>query len=813
MRLIAVTASLGCFSAYFTDPAPSHDREGLLQVLQDEGRLAVGQFVWEPSRGLLVDWFLGRPLLFEGSETGDPQAARDIYRALVRVSPEGRVLDLCGTYNLTRTRSADELDLGAQDNLAWFVTRGVESPASVTFVDLRGETRSAARASLIQRLQLGTSRLLETGTWSGLGRSDLFATEGPVSIQIGEKVEIHAGDRTATLSPSELFSADRDQGASTFGFVKRTREPVPWLHWAADTGRHFLGSGAIAWAEGRVFSLIDSLHQVSHSVHDTSPPETPPAPSAAPQDSKPASSTSETVPSFPPEPIVARNTRYPQDGMWQPVKSKVLPAAEPPLFYRTVLHPDPERPYAELHLVAMDMRRLKLGIGAGYEDPHPDTGPPGSGEIPESVAPTVVATFNGAFKALHGRYGMKAEGRLLVEPVVGAATVRIDNAESAGFGTWRAEHNARDVVALRQNLDPLVADGKPNPNKRKVWGDQLYGATVAVERSALCYHSTGHLLYGWATEATGETLAQGMAAAGCVYALHLDMNPGHCAFTFNKIESVKPLVAEGEALDPRMKINANRFVRWSPKDFFYLMMRSGSPKSDARVEWRQSPGEGPPPSAIPAIFSAEKRIGSLVIELDRVDTSRLRFHLLPGKSEPALGSSAESTDAETAALIAWGLGYRTHGTRAGLVLGGSTIIPLHGSYASLIVRDGRLQIEPPGTPPSPGSDIQIAQLPVLVREGRLLPAAHELGDSRRRSVLGIDNKGSLFVARMTHDTSAPLAQILVDLGCSLVVEMDRGSRSPPLVERAGTDAPPRLDPEQTTLYGSPAPLMPHSHLF
>ena len=66
--------------------------------------------------------------------------------------------------------------------------------------------------------------------------------------------------------------------------------------------------------------------------------------------------------------------------------------------------------------------RLGLGIVAGFEDPKSDFGMPGSGKLPEdsAILKDVVATFNGAFKSVHGRYGMKEAGRLLVAPVEGA---------------------------------------------------------------------------------------------------------------------------------------------------------------------------------------------------------------------------------------------------------------------------------------------------------------------------------------------------------------------------------------------------------
>lgn len=764
----------------------------------------MGGVAWEKPRGPLPDFVFGRPVLFEAAAPSDPDARQDIYRAFVRLSPEGRVLDVRSARNLTGTKSANEYGLGSRGALAWFASEGKETPGSVTFLNLEGEQTSETRHSLLERFQLGMSRFLETGTWAGLGRTDLLSTGVPLSISFADSVLITGENISETVRPQELFARVEGKSKSPLlHFIPRHREPGNWLHWAADAGRHLVGSGAIAWAEGRAFSLWDNLHQAAHSVTTIG------TSTVAKKNLPPPVDDTKQV--WPPADIEQVGSA--EDGKWRPVRRALLPKDDPPLFYRTSFRPDPERPYAELHLVAFDMRRLELGIGAGYEDPRPDTGPPGSGKIPEDVLPAVVATFNGAFKSVHGQYGMKAEGRLLVEPVVGAATVRIDQTGSAGLGTWQAEQDSSELVAFRQNLDPLVAGGRPNPKERKVWGDHLYGAGVAVERSALCYHGSGQLIYAWSVEATGESLAEGLARAGCVYAVHLDMNPGHCAFVFNKVESSQPLRAQGEPLDPRMRVSATRFLRWSPKDFFYLHLRK-APSGDPALLWTAAPGQHPPPEALPAFLLGKKTLGGLTIELDRIEADRLRFSVAPGSAEwTQVGDVPVSPPSAESPLIGWGLGHRTRGHRTGLSKGKSVVVPLHRNYASVLIEDGKLRILPPAEPQTEQEGVEIIQLPAVARDGKLLPNARELGGKRQRSAMCMDEAGTLLIARMEHDTLAPLVQSLLDLGCTLVVEMDRGSHPPPVVERAKTVVPPGGAHEQTFLYGYAAEMRPRTHLF
>lgn len=827
--LIGTFALLGGISAVCKSPSTEPGEDGVRANMAQVSGLEVGSFLWEPSRGALVDWWVGRGIVFEGrtaqAEKGAEPPQRDIYRMIAQVSPEGHVLDLGSLRNLTQTVSGDESQLVGNERGALFASRASSIPSSISLLDYAGEPRSR-NIDPLGRVQLALSRLIDSGTWGGLGRVDFLPKHDSDTLSVGldkSRLTIQGHGRTPDVSVklemNELWSQGTNSAftqlsSSEITLFSRDREPVPWTHFGANVGRKFLGTGAIAWLEGRVFETWDTLHRAGYSVSHQSKSTVTPAP--VPLTYSPKS----TEGIWPPADIKLGAGFPEHDGKWTALRSKLHEQEGEPYFYRTILHSDAERPYAELHLIAFDMRRLELGMRAGYEDPKPEAGPPGSGQLPSDESTSrVVATFNGAFKADHGSYGMKAEGRLLVKPVVGAASVVVDHGGKVGFGDWGPEMDAEQFAAFRQNLDPLVGHGKVNPRGRKVWGDHLYGEGVAATRSALCLHHSGQLVYAWATEATGMSFARGLSLAGCVYAIHLDMNPGHCAFMFNRVESVEPLVAKGEVLDPRMQVNATRYVRWSPKDFFYLAKRAGAP-SDSAITWKKAPGRGPAPESIPGIFLGLHSIGGIQIEIDRVAPGRLEFLAEAGTAE-ANGQSLEETgtpqgltpDQGARTLIAWGLGHRTRGLRTGLTLGQKVIVPLTRSYASLVLEaDSPPELLPPGEPLVETEARQVIQLPLLARDGKLLPQAQELGGHRTRSALCIDDHGSLYFGRVKHDTSAPLVQAMLDQGCKLVAEMDRGSHDPPLVERAATESPPHRGYEQTILYGLARAMEPRTWL-
>ncbi len=799
--------------------------EDLEQALSDEVEGKASAVTWEPSRGSLLDFLLGRPLLFEARlSVGEP---RDIFRTLVRLSPEGRVLSIGQVHNLTRTQESDEQGLVGNDYFAAWSSRSDIAPSALSVLRFNASSLSPD-TSWLGRFQIGLSQLIETGTWVSPARMDVISPDPNTSLQL----ELSPSELTVSVaSPkgalTHRLDLDRWLHAATQAktdlvldsapisgalLVPRQTRALPWTHFGANLLRSYWGTEFVGKLERTVFAAQDgvkrtgydlgtSAHKSSSSKHSTPP---------LPPDQK--------RPNWPPADRPT-DAEHPEDGKWTPWMSQLLPAESEALFYRTVLHHDEKRPYAELHLVAFDMRRLQLGMRAGYEDPEPDTGPPGSGHIPFESATGVVATFNGAFKSTHGKYGMKAEGRVLNTPQLGAATVRVDPDGRVGMGTWTGAHDLAETVEMRQNLDPLLARGKINPEGRTTWGEHVDATGVAIERSALCLHESGHLLYAWATEATGESLAQGLKNAGCSYAMHLDMNPGHCTFALNRIASVDPLKAEGELLDRRMKANETRYVRWSPKDFFYLTRRSDD--ADRQIEtglsFQPLDGAQPSPDFIPGVYTAQRNLGPLSVRVYRIDPGRVRFQAVPGVAE-SLHANAAIPKPQLAphpqALLAFGLGHQTHGFRAGLSVDDEVVVPLSRGYGTLVFSKGKkLEIRPPGEPLAEAEGTVAVQLPALVRDGRLLQEAKELGGRRTRQALCIDPKGTFYFGFLEHDSIAPLAQTLLELGCKLVLEADRGSKSPPYQASKGAKTPPQVGWAETVLYAVDQEMSPPTYEF
>lgn len=819
----SLTAGMRCSAA----PTVPADLPGLARLLSDASQVQVApaEIGWEPAGNLAAEAVWGRPLLFLGAGS---DGMRDLYRAWVRISGEGKPIAVARIRNLTRTRYGDEVGLLVAGPWAAFATLAYGRVQSVTVLDTAGIDERDATSSWSDRMLRGLSSLQETGNVFGLGRSDIVFDVPPPSAQLrfdGENLQVALEDARRDL----VYDPRSRIGRGTAGelpqgvhVVQERHRHKPILLWGVDTIREELGPAPIALVQKVFFGARDLIKRGVYAVIGTRGPTTTLKQADAAQ-------SSAQIPTavWPPEPIpsIWQEPRS-GEGQWKPVTlgwTKQIPVgpgeeAPPAYFYETFIRPDELRPYVELHLIAMDMRQLNLHMQAGYDDPRPLTGLAGSGRLPEDpeLVSRVVATFNGAFKTTHGAYGMMVDRHVLLPPEPRSATIIVDDQGRAGFGNWpRSTDIPDDLVSFRQNLDPLVEDGRVNPTGRHVWGWQLAGDSVLTDRSALCITPSRQLLYAWGKELTGKTLAVALRQAGCDYAVHLDMNPKHCGFVYTDISGSAPEQMRLLSAHPGMTVPPNRYVSWSPKDFFFLTLRPRIEKIP-ELELQPVATRQPTPTWLPGVLEGEVQLGTLSVSVLSVEARRAEFALRGGELEPVQKDAAprelELVGADfDRALLAINLGHTTNATRYGLAFGGKESLALRRPYASLVIaKDGELRVE------SPGTDLQLSpgeaavQLPTLADAGRVDPGAEGRGESRARGALCVLG-GRLLIASVEHDSSGPLASALLNVGCKTVLELDRGSHHAHFIHPAGTTQPPLPRYETTVLYALDHPMTPAAY--
>ena len=140
----------------------------------------------------------------------------------------------------------------------------------------------------------------------------------------------------------------------------------------------------------------------------------------------------------------------------------------------------------------------------------------------------LLAAFNGGFKLSAGAGGYEQEGHVAAALRRGIASLVIDRSGRARIGVWGHGVPGRGeaVYSVRQNLTPLVLNGKPTPAAAdwSEWGATLGGGEF-VARSALGQGADGDLEYAASMSASPADLAVALTRAGARVAMELDINP------------------------------------------------------------------------------------------------------------------------------------------------------------------------------------------------------------------------------------------------------------------------------------------------
>ncbi len=798
---------------------------------------------WEPSRGWLEDLVLGRFVLFLASET--PGAPRDLYRARVRLSPDGTPLGFGGPRNLTATPLGDDHSLVVRGSHAAYATFAFGQEQSISALELSGEGAQNLTIRAHDRLMAAVTNWQLTGAIEGIGRVDVTLEQPArrVGLALSEAaLDVALADDDRTPGPTRTARLDLGKGelapqATGIRVEGRRHLTKPVVFWAVDTVRaiSWIGPAPIAWMEEKAFALRDVLRRARFRVTsgaDVIVPEGALAPAAILDGSQAAADLGH----WPPPSISSIwKTPEPGEGEWtaptqawiKRLPSPVDSAAPPSMFYRAFVRPDEERPYAKVVLLAMDMRQLDLEMEAGNEDPRPLTGPPGAGRIPRdpAVYTKIAAAFNGGFKTEHGSYGMMLKRRVLLPPVPGAATVIMTTDGRYGLGTWGSNkdiggiHGVEpgQILSFRQNLDPLVDSDKVNPSGRSQWGFTLPGTTMQTERSGLCVTNAGHLLYAWGDDVSATTLGKAMKMASCVYGMHLDMNPHHTGFLFTNITELKGRNYKSELLDKRMEIDTARYIEYAPKDFFYMTLHDPRPPvlDGSERAWEPDPGVQPAPPWMAGLW----RTVAAGIDVLAIEPGRASFRVRAGTREPESKSGAapsQELGADDAHRVLFALTLGTGDSRhpRGLATDGRIAMPMSGAPHNgvLVANDeGVLSITSVSAFASVLGRGDAAELPLLIQDGKVL-TEHVHG--RARAALGITPSGRTYVVRAEGGAEArALAGVLEHAGCTQAVLLHRGAGVAGVLSRAGTATPPRSRYEESAIYAMGKPLLPRGFRF
>lgn len=711
---------------------PAPDPEAVASLLGEASGSEVSRedYVWERSRGWLIDALVGRRVIFLGAAPSEP---RDLHRAIVRVTREGHPFEVAALHRLTDTPLGDETDLVAAGQRVAFATRHDGAVQGVTVLELSGPRTDDL--GLLDRLGILFGGWLDSGSPAGLGRVELAFRRPPPEVDLqlldGElRMAVGAADRPAVLQLGELrldSGGDRSLAAEAWRQRPEAR--------ALDQLTGELGSW---WAEVRGHR-VDSPREEAADL--------PPIPEGRGWP--------------PPAPEGSSWTAFAPTG-----------ADDPPLLAAEV-----SRQGQRVVLVAIDTRRLDLGFRAGRRHPQALTGPHGSGRLPTGLAPRVVGAFNGG----DDRGGAVDGGRVLVPPRSGEATVGVDRHGRLRLGRLEGHRPPSDLTALRQSASPLVEGGRrpERPGGR-------------IPRTALGRTSDGFAIHAFSDGATAQTMAEALRAAGCVFAVPLRIGSGPLGL------AAWPAGEPAKARRPiaTMSFEAEAVIAGSQQDFFYLVAREPHPRL-GNLDWRPAPGRQPEPQSWPAIHLAKTESLGVEVTVHHVAPGRLSWEIRPGRKESAAETTVQELSEETRrrALLAIGLGlaHRKDNLR-GLVLDGVQTLPIRPFVGAVEAREGDdLVITYTLEDMAPEGDA--TELPLLAEGGKTRRRTKKLGARRRRAAACTAEDGSLLVASATYDTSEPVAQTLLELGCERIVELDRGRQVRSFVYHAGAPLSGEEPPE------------------
>ncbi len=271
------------------------------------------------------------------------------------------------------------------------------------------------------------------------------------------------------------------------------------------------------------------------------------------------------------------------EGAWSPA-GRVVGGVRA-VYQTTLVPPGGTQPAG---IAWMDTRLLTARLYSGSKSPgggpYRYTAP-----IQPAQAATLVAAFNGGFIMNAAGGGYYTQGRTIDSLRPGAASLVIYADGRVDIGTWGSDvRMERNVVSVRQNLMPLVADGRPTPRAAstdwQAWGSTCGTASCAATvpgiehqwRSGLGITADGALVYAAGPALDPLQLAQLLVRAGVVRGMQLDINPDWPVFvSYDPLAGALAGPSNGrKLLSSTVQGPSTFFESWWARDFVTMSARA-----------------------------------------------------------------------------------------------------------------------------------------------------------------------------------------------------------------------------------------------
>nr|MBP9114678.1 hypothetical protein [Polyangiaceae bacterium] len=406
--------------------------------------------VWVERSSTLTPWGHCARALVRGKRgthaegAAEPEEENDLFLVLARLSPEETLLDLCGVHNLTKSSGVDESAPVRIDGRYFFSTALDGTITGIHALDLSGtDPASLHEFSRLERRQLSISQWQETGSSRGI-RKDSFlfrTTDSDTSIEWQHPIRVRIAKARAAIDPATLAVVEGAELIDLHPF--EIGKPQAIIQWSVDRVR------SIPWIGAEKLQWLKAVAMSGQTLAETFLPKKTEAETATDIQNELGSiaSLGTAAPpdkelGWPPAPIPPFfKSAMAGEGTWIPLDKDpfVRPhPGRPSPFVTSYIRTDKEKPDTRIYVTMWDPRQIAIHMEAGTVEPTSASGAAGPGAVPRKreILKRMVAGFNGGFQAIHGEYGMQAQGVLYLPPKPFAATVMELRDGTNAMGSW-----------------------------------------------------------------------------------------------------------------------------------------------------------------------------------------------------------------------------------------------------------------------------------------------------------------------------------------------------------------------------------------
>jgi len=280
--------------------------------------------------------------------------------------------------------------------------------------------------------------------------------------------------------------------------------------------------------------------------------------------------------------------RLPREGVWDTAFTPRDPTGRP-IVYRTFYRPSVEFPNAVVHMMVVDMSKVRMTYYVGSHEP-------GAASAVSKVEPSLrshlVAVTNAMWMQRHSRdAGAVFRGRVLYPMTNGKATLIVYKNGRVDIREWNSRMSVRKIQDARQLRHLIVKDGmivrtirrrgrledaeiglgfllgrgEQNVDGRRFW--------FAAHRSAFGIREDGNLVFAIGHHVSTKDLAKALVLAGCQRAIHGDANPANIVGNLYLRDSKGNFLTKIRLSPEQSGHTLRRYENGYTKDFFCFFFK------------------------------------------------------------------------------------------------------------------------------------------------------------------------------------------------------------------------------------------------